>query len=292
PSAVAASGAEPLPPTGAPARLVVSRGVDMRGENLDHPNFEIDSVPYKLFSITTGDKPLSAGIWAQMARAEYDAAIASGRAPIFVGGAGFYLRALTDGMSPMPAVPTAARAAAREFAGVDLAGAYEYLKTIDAPWAAAINKNDTQRIVRGIEVFRSTGRPLSEWQNAPRIPMLPAPPLKILIMPDRGLLRERISARMPDLAQSVLTEVGDILESGFDKSLPIWKADGILEISRYLRGEIDFDAAVDLWRAKICNHNMKHQYTWFKTNFAPDIVIDHIPTEKDLDLILQGPRRT
>ncbi|MCL1892380.1 MAG: tRNA (adenosine(37)-N6)-dimethylallyltransferase MiaA [Alphaproteobacteria bacterium] len=247
---------------------------------------KIDGVPYRLFSITDGDKPLSAGLWAQMARREYDAAIAAGRPPVFVGGAGFYLKALLDGMSPIPAVPSEARNAAREFASRDLAAAYEYLQKVDAAWADKINKNDRQRIVRGIEVFQATGKPLSEWQGAPRVPTLPAPPVKILISPDRELLRERIAARMPALAKSVLVEVGDILKKNWSPALPIMKADGIAEISRFLSGEISFDEAVDLWRIKICNHNMKHQYTWFKTNFHPDIILDHIPTDEDLDLIL------
>jgi len=250
---------------------------------------EIDGVPYKLFSITNGDAPLSAGLWAQMARAEYDAAIAAGKIPIFTGGTGFYLKALLDGMSPVPQIPPEARKAAQESAS------YEYLRQVDPVWAEKISPNDTQRIVRGIEVFQSTGKPLSEWQKAPRVPVIQDPITKILILPDRELLRRRIAERMPALAKSVLAEVDDILkksqrstsEGGWGPALPIMKADGILEISRYLSGEISFDDAVELWRAKICSHNMKHQYTWFKSNFRPDIVLDHIPTDADIDAILQ-----
>ena len=250
---------------------------------IPHPS---SLIPYKLFSITDADKPLSAGIWASMARREYDFAIADGRTPIFVGGAGFYLKALIDGMSPIPQVSDDARAAAREFAEKNLGAAFEYLCEIDEAWANKINKNDRQRIVRGIEVFRATGKTLSEWQAAPRVPMLPDAPIKILILPTREQLRKRIAARMPELAKSVLTEVGELLKKNPAPNLPIMKADGIAEISRYLRGEISFDAAVDLWRIKICNHNMKHQYTWFKTNFAADIIIDHIPQKEDLNEIL------
>jgi len=253
---------------------------------IPHPPSLIDGVPYRLFSITDGDKPLSAGLWAQLARKEYDAAIRSGQSAVFVGGTGFYLKALTEGMSPIPAVPAAARTTAREYVSKDPDAAYEYLEQVDSTWASKINKNDHQRLVRGIEVFQSTGRSLSEWQSAPRVPIIPDQITKILISPNRELLRQRIAERMLELTKSVLDEVGNLLKKNLDPALPIMKADGIAEISRYLAGEVSLEQAVDLWRIKICNHNMKHQYTWFKSNFHPDIVIDHIPTEEDLDLVL------
>ncbi|MCL2018089.1 MAG: tRNA (adenosine(37)-N6)-dimethylallyltransferase MiaA [Alphaproteobacteria bacterium] len=245
------------------------------------------NIPYRLFSITNGDAPLSAGIWTQMARREYDDALAIGKTPIFVGGTGFYLKALTEGMSPIPAVSDVARTAARKLVTEDLTTAYEYLQKIDPVWAGKISQNDRQRITRGIEVFQATNRPLSEWQSAPRVPVITDDITKILILPDRELLRQRIADRMPELAKSVLKEVGAILEKNWSPDLPIMKADGILEISRFLSGKISFDVAIDLWRIKICNHNMKHQYTWFKANFRPDIVIDHIPTDADIERVLQ-----
>ncbi|MCL2749203.1 MAG: tRNA (adenosine(37)-N6)-dimethylallyltransferase MiaA [Alphaproteobacteria bacterium] len=264
----------------------VYRGIETLSASPMAGNPDLDGVPYKLFSITDGDKPLSAGLWAQLARQEYDAAIRAGQPVVFVGGTGFYLKGLLDGMSPIPAVPMDARTATREFAEKNLPAAYEYLQEIDPTWADKISKNDRQRIVRGIEVFQSTGKPLSEWQSAPRVPIILDPITKILISPDRELLRQRIAERMPALAKSVLEEVGDILKKNWDAALPIMKADGIAEISRYLAGDISLEEAVDLWRIKICNHNMKHQYTWFRTNFHPDIVIDHIPTDTDIDTIL------
>ena len=249
----------------------------------------IDNIPYRLFSITDGDAPLSAGLWADMAKKEYENTIAANKVPVFAGGTGFYLKALLDGMSPVPQIPPEVRKRARESAS------YEYLQQIDPAWAGKISPNDRQRIVRGIEVFLSTGRPLSEWQRAPRVPVISGPITKILILPDREMLRRRIAERMPALAKSAIAEVKDILEKsrrsvsegGWDTALPVMKADGILEISRYLSGEISLDAAIDLWRAKICSHNMKHQYTWFKTNFQADIVIDHIPTDADIDIVLK-----
>jgi len=264
----------------------VYRGIETLSASPLAENFDMEGVPYKLFSITDGDKPLSAGLWAELARQEYDAAIRAGSPAVFVGGTGFYLKALTDGMSPIPAVPMATRADARKFVSENPAAAYEYLQEIDPIWAGKVNQNDHQRIVRGIEVFRTTGKPLSEWQSAPCVPIIPEPLTKILISPDRELLRGRIADRMPALAKSVLNEVGDLLKKNYSADLPIWGADGVREIARYLNGEISFDEAVDLWRIKICNHNMKHQYTWFRANFHPDIILDHIPTDADVDAVL------
>jgi tRNA dimethylallyltransferase len=161
---------------------------------------------------------------------------------------------------------------------------YEFLKMQDPAWAAKIQPNDAQRISRGIEVFLETGRPLSEWQARPRIPVLPEPPVKVLLLPPKEIVRERIAARMPALAAAVESEVRAIMD--LPRELPVMRADGVLEMSAYFRGEISREAAIDLWRKKIEQGNMKRQYTWFRTQFQADITIAHAPTEHDLDRII------
>jgi tRNA dimethylallyltransferase len=240
----------------------------------------VDGVPYRLYSITDPDKPLSAGAWAGLARAEYDAALTAGKTPIFVGGAGFYLRALTSGFSDIPEISPEFRAAARE-----MKNGYEFLKEHDPQWAAKISANDTQRITRGIEVFLATGRPLSYFHSRPCVPILPEVPRKILILPPREIVSQRIACRMEILDKNSELEVRAIMN--LPQELPIMRADGVLEISRYLRGEISRGQAMELWRRKIERGNCKRQYTWFRTQFSADIIIDHIPTDEDLENVLQ-----
>jgi tRNA dimethylallyltransferase len=239
-----------------------------------------DDVPYALYSITRPESPLSAGEWARMARAEYDRAIAAGRVPIFVGGAGFYLAAIMQGFSDIPKISADARERARS-----MPGAYEFLQKQDPEWAAKIAPGDTQRIARGVEVFLETGRPLSEWQRRPRVRVLPAEPRKVLLLPPRDVVRQRIADRMPALARKVIDEVRAIMD--LPRELPVMRADGVLEIAAYLRGEISYDAAVERWRMKIIRGNMKRQYTWFRTQFSADVEISRAPADADIEHVLQ-----
>ena len=238
-----------------------------------------DSVPYRLYSITDPDVPLSAGAWAKMARAEFDTAVAAGKLPVFVGGAGFYLRALTMGFSEIPDIAPEFRKAARE-----MQNGYEFLQRHDPQWAAKISPNDKQRVARGVEVFLATGRPLSEFQSGANVPVLPSMPHKILILPPKQIVLERIATRMKVLDKNSENEVRAIMN--LPRELPVMRADGVLEISKYLRGEISRDEAMELWRRKIERGNCKRQYTWFSTQFTADTIINHIPTEKDLEVVL------
>ncbi|MDR0803568.1 MAG: tRNA (adenosine(37)-N6)-dimethylallyltransferase MiaA [Rickettsiales bacterium] len=256
----------------------VYRGIENLSASPLAEGLQNDGIPYRLYSITEPAAPLSAGTWAKMARAEYDDAIASGRVPIFVGGAGFYLRALLTGFSEIPAVSAENRQRAAAFGFADL-------QKIDPVWAAKINPNDRQRITRGVEVFLQTGRPLSQWQSAPNVPVLPAPPKVILILPPREIVLQRIATRMTALNKNAEMEVRGIMN--LPDNLPIKRADGVAEISKYLRGEIPKDAALELWRRKIERGNAKRQYTWFRTQLKPDAVINNIPTEMDLCSVMQ-----
>jgi len=231
----------------------------------------VAEVPYKLYSIAEPTKPLSAGIWAKMARAEYDAALAAGKTPIFVGGAGFYLRALLQGFSPIPEISPENRAKAREIIKNKLPITYHL---------SPITYSDPQRQARALEVFLETGKTLEEWHKLPLEPVLPERPFSVLILPPKDIVRQRIADRMPVLAKSVLDEVRAVMDLSPD--LPITRADGVREMAEYIRGETDFDTAMTNWRRKIESGTMKRQYTWFRTQFAPDLIIDHIPTEQDL----------
>ena len=122
---------------------------------------EIDGVPYRLFSILSLSAQISVADYLNLARREYDAAIASGRTPIFVGGTGYYINAILNGISPMPDISPENRARAREMVAADLDGARKMLPT-------EFTATDPQRVARAVEVFLQTGRHITEWQKLPR----------------------------------------------------------------------------------------------------------------------------
>ena len=111
---------------------------------------DIDGVPYALFSILPLDKQISVGEYINLARAEYDKAIANGRKPIFVGGTGYYINAIINGISPMPEIDEDVRNRARKMVADDIDAARKMLP-------AEFTATDPQRVARAVEVFLQTG---------------------------------------------------------------------------------------------------------------------------------------
>ena len=225
---------------------------------------EIDGVPYKLFSILPLDKQISVADYLDMARRAYDAAVRAGRVPIFVGGTGYYINAIINGISPMPDIDDAVRRHARELVASDIDAARRMLPP-------EFTATDPQRVARAVEVFLQTGRHITEFQNMPRTGAVAPDAYKILINPPLDALRRRIAARVPKMVSGGAIDEGRaVIDAKWDAR----RAIGAAQMVAYLRGEIDMDTCVQNWITKT-NQYAKRQRTWFRTQFAADIVLDN-----------------
>ncbi len=122
--------------------------------------------PHRLIDILDPAEAYSAARFRADALREMAAISARGRVPLLVGGTGLYFRALTQGLSPLPAADPAIRARLEAEAAVTGWGElHRRLAAVDPAAAARIHPNDPQRIQRALEVFEITGRPLSELQR-------------------------------------------------------------------------------------------------------------------------------
>lgn len=226
---------------------------------------EIDEVPYRLFSILPLSEQISVAEYIEMAQSAYNDAIAMGRIPIFVGGTGYYINALINGISPMPEIDKETRNRARELVASDIIAAR---KMLPADFIAT----DPQRVARAVEVFLQTGHHITEFQNNARIGAVASNAHKILICPDPVVLRERIANRISEMiSNGALNEARTILESKYDEN----RAIGTIQLCKYLRGEITMNEAVQNWTTKT-NQYAKRQRTWFRTQFKPDEIIGKI----------------
>ncbi len=234
---------------------------------------EIDGVPYRLFSILPLNVQISVADYIKMAKTEYDAAIAMGRTPIFVGGTGYYINGIVNGISEIPEISAENRNRARDIVAHDLNMARQMVPDCKA--------TDPQRIARALEVFFETGRHLSDWQNTPRIGAITPMPFKILINPPLDILHQRIASRIPEMISGgALDEAKYIIDNNLDTR----RAIGAEQLCAFLRGELSKDDAINNWIIKT-NQYAKRQRTWFKTQFSADLIINHIPNERDLDFI-------
>ncbi len=221
-----------------------------------------------LYGVLDGAQPCSAADWARMAKAEISRLQEQGRLPILVGGTGLYLRTLLDGIAPVPPIRPDVRASVR-MAGV--AGNLAELKQLDPAAAAKLNPGDTTRIARALEVLRSTGKTLAEWQEKREGGIGHAIKLHpLILLPPRPWLYERCDRRFADMVkQGALAEVKALLTRKLDPALPVMRAIGVPELGACLRGELALEEAV-MAGQQATRHYAKRQYTWFAHQPPPD----------------------
>jgi tRNA dimethylallyltransferase len=227
---------------------------------------EESRVPHLLYGHVDAAEHYSAGRWladASRALAEVERA---GRLPIFVGGTGLYFKALSRGLSSMPPVPEAVRTKIRgEAEGVATADLHTRLAARDPATAARLRPSDRQRIIRAVEVFEATGRPLVDWQASPGKPLIaPDETMAVFLSVERAELRARIDTRFDKmLAEGALEEARAFAARKLDPALPAMKAHGAPWLMQHLAGEISLDAAVREAKADTRKY-AKRQETWFR----------------------------
>lgn len=219
--------------------------------------------PHRLFGHVDGADGYSAAAWARDAAAEIDAAHAAGKLPVLVGGTGLYLRTLIDGIAPVPAIDPAIRDMVRALPVEDTAA---QLRVADPAAAARLNPADTTRIARALEVVRSTGRTLADWQRdrtggiGGRIATA-----ALILLPDRDWLTERCDRRLSAMFDGgAVEEVAALLaRRDVAPDAPVRRAIGVVEIERWQNGTWRRDEALAAARFATRQY-AKRQYTWFR----------------------------
>ena len=237
---------------------------------------EIDGVPYRLFSVLPLSEHISVADYLQMARNAMADVVKMGKIPIFVGGSGYYINVLVNGISPIPDISDENRQKAREMVK-------NYPNAVSKLLPEDFVKKDPQRTARALEVFLETGTPLTEWQKLPRRGALVPNAYKILILPNRELLLERIAKRVPEmLTGSARAEAKNIITNKQNEE----RAIGATQLCKLLRREISEPEAIENWITKT-NQYAKRQRTWYKNQYVADYEILHVPTDKDIENVIK-----
>jgi tRNA dimethylallyltransferase len=218
-------------------------------------------VPHRLYGSRDGADACSAAEWAADAKAAIAEAHAAGRLPVLAGGTGLYIRTLLEGIAPVPDIDPAIRLAAR---AMPVAQAHAALAREDPEAAARLRPTDTTRTARALEVVRSTGRTLAQWQRdkvggiGEGVSLTP-----LILLPPRDWLHARCDARFELMfSNEGLAEVSSLLARNLPALAPIMRAIGVREIAAYLRGELSRDQALEAGRTATRQY-AKRQYTWF-----------------------------
>ncbi|PHS78673.1 MAG: tRNA (adenosine(37)-N6)-dimethylallyltransferase MiaA [Rhodospirillaceae bacterium] len=233
-------------------------------------------VPHRLFGTMEGHQICSAGHWVDMAVVEVQNALKQGRLPILVGGTGMYLQSLTEGLSPIPAIPAHVRTqstARHKELGAE--AFHEELGCLDSLTAERLPIGDTQRLLRAWEVTIFTGRTFSSWQDEPRIKPLPDVQFStIAITPPREELYAAIDARFERMVQGGgLDEVKALKKLDLSSDLPLMKALGVPQLLAYLADEISLEEAIQKSQ-KLSRNYAKRQLTWVRNQIEGSYRLD------------------
>ncbi len=220
-------------------------------------------VRFHLIDVADPDEPFTAAKFRELALEAMRDIQARGKRVLIVGGTGLYLRVLLHGFSlaPPPRDPAIRKRLQQEASKQGLPALYARLQQVDPRAAARIHPNDAVRIIRALEVYEMTGKPVSEWQRRAESEL---PALKFGLTLPRPLLYQRINARVDQMmAQGFLQEVRNLLSKGYNKDLPALKGLGYRHLIAYLMGEMGLEEAVALWK-RDTRRFAKRQMTWFR----------------------------
>ena len=248
------------------------------------PEEETCQAPHRMFGHVDGMENYSAARWAKEARVEIEAAHAQGKPAILVGGTGLYLDTLLRGIAPIPDIDTAIRDKVR---AMPVAESYAALAHEDPVAAARLNAADTSRVARALEVVRSSGIPLHEWQSRREGGIAGTMPIHgAVVMLPREILADRAALRLHQmLSGGAVEEVAALIARDIPPDRPVLRALGVREIAAMLAGEIslaDAEAAIlhqtTAYQKRQCTWARGRQAGWrvIEPSFDPELDALHL----------------
>ncbi len=245
---------------------LVYRGMDIGTAKPDAAT--LARAPHRLIDIRDPEESYSAGDFVRDACREMDDILAAGRVPLLVGGTMMYFRALTQGIAALPAGDETIRATVDAMAARrGWPALHEELARVDPDAAARIQPHDRQRIQRALEVYRISGKPLSEWQRDSSPARDDIGYLKIgLNIEPRSELHSRCAQRLDAMLEAGFIDEVERLRGrpGLTAEHPSMRAVGYRQFWKHLDGEYDFPEARD--RALFATRQLaKRQITWLRS---------------------------
>jgi len=225
---------------------------------------ELQRVKHHLIDIVDPDQSYNSGLFVRDTEHIIDDLTMKGKIPIICGGTGLYVKSLLHGLFELPEIdPQIRTTLKRRLDSVTIDQLYKELHTCDPVFASGISVNDTQRILRGLEVFMATGKNISDhWKE--QATKSKYTPYRILMDIPRDILYSRINHRLGKMiASGLLQEISDLFTRGFTHSDPGLNSLGYKEFMPYLSGIDTLESCLD--KAKQYSRNYaKRQCTWYR----------------------------
>ncbi|RLC49453.1 MAG: tRNA (adenosine(37)-N6)-dimethylallyltransferase MiaA [Candidatus Cloacimonadota bacterium] len=247
---------------------------------------EREKIKHHLIDIVFPDQEYNAGKFRDDATLIAEQMISKGKIPIIVGGTGFYLKALLQGIFDAPAIPKKIREKLRILANTKGKNFIrQYLEKVDPESAQRIDKNDVQKMIRALEIWEVTGIPISEhWKKQKTQQKFQS--FDIFLTDERDELYRRINARFDKmLKDGLLEEIQMLLAKGYKETDPGMITVGYREFYPYFHGEKKLPECVEEAKKNTRNY-AKRQFTWFgKQEFDLTMKVNHINFSEICDRI-------
>jgi len=224
-------------------------------------------VRHHLIDLVTPDQPFHAALYRTLGRKTIDHLYKRGKPIWVVGGTGLYIKALTQGLFPGPKIdPTVRERLKQKAKEKGEAFLYQCLKEVDPKTASHLHPHDLFRTIRALEVFDSTGVPISFFREQHRFGESPYLSLKIGLEMDRKMLYRRIEERVDQMMErGFLQEVKGLIEMGYSSELKPMQSLGYKQLIQFLLKKMGRGEAVQQIK-RDTRHYAKRQWTWFKAD--------------------------
>lgn len=223
--------------------------------------------PHSLYGYVESTARFSTGQWLKDAIATIHRLHAEGRTPILTGGTGLNFRSLTQGLSTVPEIPEEAlQAGIIRVKAEGIEPLYKEIALTDPAYAATLDAQNPQRVLRAWLVLTHTGQTLQAWHATQTTPPAFAPEhyLCLALIPPREQVYANCNARVHTMVDhGAVEEVKDLLALDLPPALPILRTHGVPEFSRYLNGETTLEEA-KAHLQQTTRHYVKRQLTWLR----------------------------
>ncbi len=231
------------------------------------PSAEQQGVPHHLIDIAEPTENFTAVAWGRAALRTINEIESRSRLAFLVGGSGFYLRALTTRLCDSPEIdPLLRPRLQRSLERHGTQHLHQILVRVDPDLARRYAARDWPRIIRALEVYFSSGKPLSKWQSdSPEEPTSEGARLQYLVLnPPREALYEHINRRAGEMvARGLVDEVRDLIASGVPPTAKAFGAHGYRRVVEYLLGKRSLEDAIEQMKLDT-RHYAKRQLTWWR----------------------------
>ena len=248
-------------------------------------------VQHHLIDCVEPTHSFSVGEYRKIAAPIINQILERGKRVLIVGGTGLYLKALTEGLCDAPPADVRIREQLwSECHGQGSATLYDRLRGVDSLAASRIHPNDARRIVRALEVYALTGKPISSWWRQASAELLQGQVTIIGLNRDRDELYQRINNRLLHMVyeEGVINEVRHLLQLPLSRT--VRQVHGLADIEQYLKGKVSLKDTIEVWQQRVRNY-ARRQLIWFRQTLGiqwVDLAPDEHPweaAERVMDLI-------